>query len=388
MKNRIEIYRNLITLVIIISCINLTKAQRVDTLVDVGGYKIHFNIIKGKGTPILFEAGSGAYGSDWDTILPSIYKVTGTTLITYDRSGFGKSELNSKDTTIAGHGIENGIKELELGLKKLGYNKNILLVCHSYGGFYTTLFASRHPDEVKYVIRLDASLVGAFTDDNLKKYHSNKIDKSIGLGLYYETANFKNTILLMRKTEFPENVPVVDVIAGIPYHTETPEQTKEFEKAHVDFVSERSNRKLIKAYGSEHDIKYDNPGLVINIILKAYAETLNETEKCEVLNKALETAIELSNQTRNGEKDYQYSINNLNDIGYTYMENNELKKALEVFKLNISLFPYDWNAYDSYGEALLNSNNKTEAIKMYKKSLELNPNNEDAKLILEKLNSK
>jgi tetratricopeptide (TPR) repeat protein len=70
------------------------------------------------------------------------------------------------------------------------------------------------------------------------------------------------------------------------------------------------------------------------------------------------------------------------------MENGEMKKALEVFKLNVYLFPDSWNVYDSYGEALLNSNNKTEAIKMYKKSLELNPDNEDAKIVLDKLNKK
>ena len=34
------------------------KSQTIDTLVDVGGYKLHFNIIKGKGIPILFEAGA------------------------------------------------------------------------------------------------------------------------------------------------------------------------------------------------------------------------------------------------------------------------------------------------------------------------------------------
>ena len=66
------------------------QSQSLDTLVDVGGYNLHFNIIKGEGIPILFEAGGGNDGSVWNNILDPISKVTGTTLITYDRSGFGK----------------------------------------------------------------------------------------------------------------------------------------------------------------------------------------------------------------------------------------------------------------------------------------------------------
>ena len=54
-------------LIVYLTSISL-YGQRIDTLVDVGGYKLHFSIIKGNGTPILFEAGSGAWGSDWDTI--------------------------------------------------------------------------------------------------------------------------------------------------------------------------------------------------------------------------------------------------------------------------------------------------------------------------------
>lgn len=61
-------------------------SQSLDTLVDIGGYSMHFNIWKGSGTPILFEAGGGNDASVWDGVLEKIHKVTGTTLITYDRS--------------------------------------------------------------------------------------------------------------------------------------------------------------------------------------------------------------------------------------------------------------------------------------------------------------
>ena len=376
----------ILSLIVFLTSISLF-GQQIDTLVDVGGYKLHFKIIKGNGTPILFEAGSGAYSSDWDTILPSIYKITGTTLITYDRAGFGKSELNIKDTTILNHGILNGMKDLETGLQKLGYDKNIISVCHSYGGFYSTLFAARNPNKVKYVVRLDASLVAPFTDENLKTYHSFDISKSKGLGIYFETINFKNTIMLMRKTEFPSNVPVIDIIAGIPYHNKTSSQIIEFEKAHVDFVNGYPNRQLIKADGSAHDIIYENPSLVINAIVKAFVATVDEKQKSEILSKSLDNAIERANLTKDAEMNFYNSANNLNELGYSYMEKNEIKKALEIFKLNTLLFPNDGNVYDSYGEALLNAKNISEAKKMYKKSLELNPDNKNAIDILKSLSN-
>ncbi|MCK4226548.1 tetratricopeptide repeat protein [candidate division WOR-3 bacterium] len=55
-----------------------------------------------------------------------------------------------------------------------------------------------------------------------------------------------------------------------------------------------------------------------------------------------------------------------------------------MFKLNVALFPDFFNVYDSLGEAYMVAGEKELAIKNYKKSLELNPNNADAAEILKK----
>jgi hypothetical protein len=68
------------------------QCQTIDTLLDVGGYRLHFRIMKGKGMPILFKGGSQADVSVWDTILKPVADVTHATLITYDRPGDGSSE--------------------------------------------------------------------------------------------------------------------------------------------------------------------------------------------------------------------------------------------------------------------------------------------------------
>ncbi|SDF45511.1 alpha/beta fold hydrolase [Cellulophaga baltica] len=361
-------------------------AQTLDTLVDVGGYRMHFKIIKGEGTPILFESGADSDGTVWDHLLNKIHTVTGTTLITYDRSGFGKSEVNPSLKNDSDFGIINGIKELETGLSKLGYNKDLILVPHSYGGFYTQLYASRHPDNVKYIIRIDANLVAHYTDEVLQMMGAQGVPPKTPetLGSYYLGTTYPETVKLLRTINFPSNVPVIDITSpinrGFPDFYWTLVQN-----AHKNFVDAESNRVQLIAEGSGHNIHLDNPGLVINAIIKAYAQTLNENDKNVLLEKALDNAIVLAIAAKKTETENKHSESDLNDWAYTFLRNEESEKALAIFKLNTMLFPDSFNAFDSYGEALLLSNNKPDAIKMYEKSIALNPENENGKAVLLKI---
>jgi tetratricopeptide (TPR) repeat protein len=125
--------------------------------------------------------------------------------------------------------------------------------------------------------------------------------------------------------------------------------------------------------------------LVITTIAKSYAKTLNEKQKMKVYERTLNYAISSSNNVKKENSAYIHSEDNLNNLGYEYLNKNENEKALEIFKLNVLINPTSGNAYDSYGEILLKINKKEEAIKMYKKSVELNPENENGKRVLEEL---
>jgi pimeloyl-ACP methyl ester carboxylesterase len=116
------------------------------------------------GIPILFESGGGDDATVWKYILKRVAAMTGTTLITYDRAGVGKSEMDPSQ-----HGVGNGVKGLEIGLKSLGYAGDIMLVAHSLGGFYATLYASRNPQHVKAAVLIDANPACFFTDDYLAR---------------------------------------------------------------------------------------------------------------------------------------------------------------------------------------------------------------------------
>ena len=98
-----------------------------------------------------------------------------------------------------------------------------------------------------------------------------------------------------------------------------------------------------------------------------------------------EKAIEIADAELKTNEFFKPNEFELNEWAYRMMARNQLKEALEIFKLNVHLFPESWNAYDSCGEAFLKIGQKAEAIKMYEKSVKLNPENEHGKKVLEQL---
>lgn len=78
----------------------------------------------------------------------------------------------------------------------------------------------------------------------------------------------------------------------------------------------------------------------------------------------------------------------LNNTGYNLVRAKQYKDAIEVFKLNVKLFPKSSNTYDSLGESYALAGNKALAIQNYETSIKLNPQNETGKVALAKLKQK
>ncbi len=79
---------------------------------------------------------------------------------------------------------------------------------------------------------------------------------------------------------------------------------------------------------------------------------------------------------------YYLNESEMNRTGYEFLQSGKVKEAAEIFKLNALSFPKSANTFDSYGEALMALGNKTEAIENYKKSIKLNPGNENGIKVL------
>ena len=94
--------------------------------------------------------------------------------------------------------------------------------------------------------------------------------------------------------------------------------------------------------------------------------------------KTIDEVIEIIKQQDIDDPVYDISENSIIDLGYKLMEEDQDNKALKLFKLSTELYSEAWNTHDSYGECLLKMGDKENAIKAYRKSLELNPDNEYA----------
>ncbi|HMC01557.1 MAG TPA: hypothetical protein VKN14_11035 [Flavobacteriaceae bacterium] len=84
-------------------------------------------------------------------------------------------------------------------------------------------------------------------------------------------------------------------------------------------------------------------------------------------------------------KDNLLSEQQLNSLGYSYLNSDRTGLAIKIFKLNTEAFPKSANVYDSYAEALYMTRNFELAISNYEKSLELDPNNDNALNMIKKI---
>jgi tetratricopeptide (TPR) repeat protein len=109
-----------------------------------------------------------------------------------------------------------------------------------------------------------------------------------------------------------------------------------------------------------------------------YLDSLFKKNKPEEFeNKFSETGLAIKPLLKNAAE--------LNTYGYVLMAAKALDKAFIVFKLNVLLYPKNSNVYDSLGEYYFNTGNKDAAKENYGKVLELDPKNENAKKMLEKI---
>jgi len=128
------------------------------------------------------------------------------------------------------------------------------------------------------------------------------------------------------------------------------------------------------------NILYDRP---YQLPKKSLAETLGET----LLKSDVESAITQYHDLKtNYPDDYAFGENALNGLGYQLLGIKRVNDAIEIFKLNVKEYPEASNPYDSLGEGYMIAGEKELAIKNYAKSLELNPENVNAIIMLNKIN--
>lgn len=98
-------------------------------------------------------------------------------------------------------------------------------------------------------------------------------------------------------------------------------------------------------------------------------------------------AVAKIKKLRDDNADIYFHEASINAFGYRLLQAQRIPEAIAVFQLNVEVFPESANAYDSLAEGYMRNGDSKSAIRYYKKSLDLNPGNDNAKAMLQSLES-
>jgi tetratricopeptide (TPR) repeat protein len=127
------------------------------------------------------------------------------------------------------------------------------------------------------------------------------------------------------------------------------------------------------------NILYDKPH---DMPRRSVAEALYKI----VVEDGVEAAIEQYHILRKKQSDeYNFDESELNDLGYALLHLHRVTDAIAIFELNVEMYSDGYNTYDSLGEAFMIGGQVDLAIQNYAKSLELNPNNTNAIIMLHRI---
>ncbi|BAU14713.1 alpha/beta hydrolase fold protein [Leptolyngbya sp. NIES-3755] len=110
-------------------------------MIEVHGNRLHYQAM-GAGQPtVVIESGQGATHLDWQLVQPEIAKFT--QIVTYDRAGYGWSDLSANPRT-----AQHIVDDLRQLLQNAGIAPPYVLVGMSLSGIFVRLFAYQYPEEV------------------------------------------------------------------------------------------------------------------------------------------------------------------------------------------------------------------------------------------------
>jgi len=261
----------------------------------------------------------------------------------------------------------------------------------SMGGYGALTLAMRYPERFDFA----ASIAGAIMIpqdieilEKLPKYEFAVPSTDRVFGELPNKYRDKHDPFLLYKNQPPEYLPYIFLFTGLQdYFTDIPEAQRELADS-------------LNTYGALHEYHElqgghsrftVNPSIKILLTRIKYLREngyryLSPVLYKELLESGITSTIEQYYDLKDNYKD-EYIINekSLNYFGNQLLRENMVKEAIEIFKLNVKEYPNASNTYDSLGEAYLLKGNKKLAIKNYKRSLELNPDNKNAIEMLKKL---
>jgi pimeloyl-ACP methyl ester carboxylesterase len=355
-----------------------TKVRPVQPrLVDVEGHKMGLNVA-GSGTPtVVLDYGLGGSSSDWENIFPEVARFT--RVVAYDRAGYGKSEIGPEPRS-----QQRLATELHSLLHNAGIMPPYVLVGHSLGGANIRAFAYLFKDEVAGLVFVDPFQERVFTTqtkaelDVAMQQQANAM-KGAPAGPLEEwkfiSGEVSNGFPQLRSFGSPPDVPMIIIIGG---RDRPPRWATSAIEEFTPWVTHAREAGLVFTTDAPHNVMNADPNLVIASIRRVVFPSVQNVMEKEIKERGVPAAIARYRQMHLRYPLEYFREPTLNTLGYQQLNAKHVEEAIALFKLNVEMYPRGYNTYDSLGEAYMVQGDRLLAIRNYRKSLALNPQNTNA----------
>jgi len=243
----------------------------VDTMVDVGGYRVHCRIHRGTiPLTILMETGGAATLASYGGLDSVLARRTNATVVAYERAGFGESELGPPRLDPI-----TQVNQAGTLLDRLGVPSRRILVGHSYGGLMVVAHADLYRDQIAGVVLVDpmnsrfVDATGDFVYSTVPHITQPRNDRERAIARLVNT--FDTLLNSARVAEPKIRAPMVVITSSRSMWDNRVREDRAWRASHEVIVAAAPNRRLVVAENSGHQIALDRPDTVIDAVVSLVA---------------------------------------------------------------------------------------------------------------------
>jgi len=139
----------------------------------------------------------------------------------------------------------------------------------------------------------------------------------------------------------------------------------------------------------DNEVQEGIAGLLYGRSVKAPLASIARTIYPIILRQGADSAVRRYHDLkRQAPERYDFSEAEVNLLGYHLLQHGRAAAAVQVLTLNAEEFPESGNAYDSLAEAWLAAGDTARAVANYQRSLKLDPGNQNAVQLLQRLGAR
>jgi pimeloyl-ACP methyl ester carboxylesterase len=257
-----------LTLIVVLLCSNAYAQTTTERYVDRGGHRLHLKVLVpatvADSTPtIVLESGGGFDARQWDGLQPTLAREFGAVVVSYDRPGFGSSDLPATP-----YDIRDEVTNLQAALTELGFADRVVLVAHSYGALLAQLYAFSWPRSVDGLVFLDPNSAGtmiALHDIQTRPFKTTPPETIRERAFARIDAAIWETLVTVFRAPIPQQIPLIVVSASQGFFPE-PRQVEAFRLTHQLLARSVTDGRVVVAEGSNHMIPAQRPDIVVDSV--------------------------------------------------------------------------------------------------------------------------